>query len=287
MVVFFNGKYVDADRAAVSVFDHGFLYADGVYETLRTYGGFVWQIEEHMRRLRRSAQMIGIRLPWSAEKLSVWIRETVRKNGYDESRIRVTVTRGKNGFDFGPAQHPTLLVQVQRLRPEPGKIYREGAAVVTFNARRFLPEAKTLNLLPMVLAQSYMKREKAYEALLVDAKKKSGAVKEGTVTNFCMVRKGVLVTPGADVLAGTTRDAVITLARRMGIPVRLREVKLSELYEADEMFLTNAPRGIVPVRRIDGRKMGKSCPGQVTKALMQAFKLKIRRFIAAQTKHRV
>lgn len=288
MVVFLNGKFVDARKAAVSVFDHGFLYADGVYETLRTYGGFVWQIEEHLRRLRRSAEMIGIRLPWSGEKLAGWIRQTVKRNGFTESRIRITVTRGSNGFDFGPADKPTLCIQVQRLQVQPAKVYREGAAVVTFDAQRILPEAKTLNLLPMVLAQRSMKTKNADEALLVYSSAGGrGTVKEGTVTNFFMVRRGFLVTPAAGVLAGTTRDAVVKLARRLGIPVRMRDVKLAELYEADEVFLTNAPRGIIPVRSIDGEKIGKSCPGPLTKRLTGAFKAKILEFIASQATRRV
>jgi len=277
MIVFLNGKFEEARKAKVSVFDHGFLYADGVYETLRTYGGKVWQIEEHVKRLRNSAGMIGLPLPWSLKQMGDWIKQTVRRNGFNESRIRVTVTRGENGFDFGPAIKPTICIQVRKFVKQPAEIYRRGASVVTFRAERLLPEAKTLSLLPMVLAHRFMKKKKAYEALLVDHK---GFVREGTMTNFLMVKGGVLVTPGAGVLAGTTRDAVLAVARRLGVKIRMRDVKLKELYEADELFLTNAPRGIIPVRSVDGKKISKSCPGEMTKMLSASFKKKIEAFVA-------
>ncbi len=267
---------MDARKAQVSVFDHGFLYGDGVYETLRTYGGFVWQPLEHLRRLKKSAGMLGIKLPWSLKKMEEWIDGTVAKNGFKESRIRLTVTRGENGFDFGNAKKPTICIQVQKLAAQPGGVYKRGVEVVSFRGERILPEAKTLNLLPMVLAQRYMKKKKAYEALLVDGK---DFVREGTVTNVFAVFGGILVTPGKGILAGTTRDALIKLARRLRIKTEVRDMKLSEIYKADEVFITNAPRGIVPVRSIDGKKIGSGVlgqvPGPVTKMLMKAFEEKI------------
>lgn len=276
MKVFLNGKFVVARKAKISVFDHGFLYGDGVYETLRTYGGKVWQIPLHLRRLQKSAAMIGIRLPWSLSQLRDWILLTVKKNGFRESRIRLTVTRGENGFDFGAAQKPSLCIQVQKLiAPKAGQ-YADGVDVVTFHAERFLSGAKTLNLLPMAMGIRFMNTRRAYEALFVDA---HGFVREGTVTTVFAVRGGVLMTPGKNVLPGTTRDVVLDLARRLGVKVRVADIPLKDLYGADEVFITNAPRGIVPVRTVDGRKVGKGCPGPVTSLLSKAFREKIRRFV--------
>ncbi len=276
MKVFLNGKFVDGGKARISVFDHGFLYGDGVYETLRTYGGNVWQMGLHLRRLQRSAGMLGIRFPWSPGQMGDWIVSTVEKNGFHESRIRVTVTRGENGFDFGPSKKPSLCIQVQKLVLPKALVYEKGVDVVSFHAERFLPEAKTLNLLPMVLGIRFMNLKKAYEALFVDPK---GFVREGTVTTVFAVRGGVLLTPGKNVLPGTTRDVVLDLARRLGMKVRIADIPLKELFRADEVFITNAPRGIVPVRTVDGRKVGKGCPGPVTSLLSKAFREKIQRFV--------
>lgn len=275
MVVFLNGRFVEEEKAVVSVFDHGFLYADGVYETLRTYGGVVWQMDEHLWRLEHSAGLVGVTLPWSLRKIGIWILETIVRNGFPESRIRVTVTRGANGFDFGSSKKPTICIQVQKLIPELPDVYQRGVDVVSFSAVRTLPEAKTLSLLPMVLAQRFMRRKGAYEALFVD----NGCVREGTVTNVFAVIAGVLVTPGKGMLAGTTRDFLLKLARRQGMKARVRDLKLAELFKADEVFVTNAPRGIVPVRKVDGEKIGKDCPGPVIVALSQAFGEEIATFV--------
>ncbi len=276
MKVFLNGKFMEAAEAKISVFDHGFLYGDGVYETMRTYGGKIWQLPLHLRRLQKSAGMIGIRLPWTVGQLGDWILRTVKKNGFDESRIRVTVTRGVNGFDFGAAQKPSLCIQVQKLVAPKAEAYKNGVDVVTFCAERMLPEAKTLNLLPMVMGIRFMNTKGAYEALFVDSR---GFVREGTVTTVFAVCGGVLMTPGKNVLPGTTRDVVLDLARRLGLKVRIADISLKELYRSDEVFLTNAPRGIVPVRSVDGKGTGKGCPGPVTSLLTGAFRRKIERFI--------
>lgn len=162
---------------------------------------------------------------------------------------------------------------------QPSDVYKRGVKTVSFYGERILPEAKSLNLLPMVLGQRFMRKKKAYEALFVDAK---GCVREGTVTNVFAVFGEVLVTPGKGILAGTTRDVLIKLARRLGVKVQVRDIKLKEIYEADEVFVTNAPRGIVPVQSVDGKKIGRSAPGPVTIMLSKAFREKIRRFVDQQ-----
>jgi len=259
---------VEEKDAKVSVFDHGFLYADGVYETLRTYGGKVWQIDEHLKRLIRSAVFIGLDIPWSLRQMGSWILQTVKNNGFGESRIRMTVTRGENGFDFGKAKKPTICIQVQKLEPQPARVYSQGVRAVSFCVERTLPEAKTLNLLPMAMAQRFMLKQMAYEALLVNH---HGCVTEGTVTNVFMVKNRVLVTPNRGMLAGTTRDVILKIARKLKVKVELRDIKLPEMYRADEIFISNAPRGIVPVVRLDGNVIGAGRCGKETRGLMVTF----------------
>jgi len=251
-IVFINGRFVDEKNAVVSVNDHGFLYGDGVYETLRTFNGKVWQAGEHLKRMRRSAKMTGLHIPWKDSELKKWIEETVKRNGFDESRIRVTVTRGVNNYAFSTCGEPTLVIQVKKLVPEP--VAAKGVKIVTIKMNRILPEAKSISLLPMILARRLADSKKAYECVFVDA---DGYVLEGSITNVFVVKNGVLMTPSEGVLPGTTRDFVLKLAKKRGIKTLMRKIKYGELVKADEVFVTNAPRGIVPVREVDGVEIGK------------------------------
>ena len=268
MFVILNGKFIDEKEAVISVLDHGFLFGDGVYETLRTYGGKVWQLDEHLKRLAASAKMLKISLPWGLKKIASWVNGLVRKNGFKESRIRITVTRGTNGMVFTDSKKPTILIQAFELKSSPPGIYKRGVSVVTMKMKRILPEAKTISLLPMVLAWQKIEKKKAYEAIYIDEK---NYVREGTVTNVFMVKNGLVITTGKNILSGTTRQAVIKAAGRIGIKVRQKDFTLNLLRKADEVFITNAPRGIVPVCSVDGVKVGKGCPGLVTRKIMKAF----------------
>ncbi len=268
MIVFLNGKFLDGAKARVSVFDHGFLYGDGVYETLRTFDGQVWNLAEHLKRLKSSCNLIGIKLPWSAKQIGEWVSETVQRNGSKEARIRITITRGENGFDFVSCKKPTILIQAQVLMQQPDAVYKKGVAIVTFKAQRFLPEAKSISLLPMVMGKRYSKRKNAYEAVFVD----DDYVLEGTITNIFIVRDGVLWTPKQNVLAGTTRAALLKIAKNNGFTAFLRDFKIRDLYLADEVFLTNAPKGVIPVVRVDGQKIGNGKPGSVTKEFLNFYR---------------
>lgn len=262
MFVCLNGKFLKGHEAKVSVFDHGFLYGDGVYETLRTCNGKVWQIEEHLNRLERSASRIGLCVPVSSDQIAKWIEQLVYKNGFGESRIRITLTRGSNGFDFSTVQKPTLLIQAEELKRQPISVYKNGVKVVTVRLERTEPSMKSISLLPMIVARQRM--GDAYEALLVDQK---GYVREGTITNVFVVKNEVLWTPRTNILKGTTRNTLLKLARKAGITVKVQDFTTRKLANADELFLTNAPRGIIPVRRVDGSWYGR--PGPVTRHLMK------------------
>ncbi len=272
MIVFLNSKFVDAKNAKVSVFDHGFLYGDGVYETLRTYNGKIWQLDEHLKRLKKSADLLHLKYAWTQKQIGDWVKMTVEKNKFRESRIRITVTRGENGFDFLSTRKPTICIQVKELKAQKPVVYAKGVDAISFQMERTIPKAKSLNVLPLILAQEKMKKEKAYEAILVSEK---GFVREGTITNVFMIRGGIIITPRSNILEGTTRETILKFAKSAGFKIQIVDFKLSELWKADEAFITNAPRGIVPVVKIDGKKIGVGRPGVVTKELMKEFKLYI------------
>ncbi len=274
MIVFLNGQFMKAEEARVSVFDHGFLYGDGVYETLRTYKGKIWQLEEHLARLGKSAELLGLRLPYSLQELAEFTLQTVQRNGFAESRIRITLTRGISGFDFTSCERATLCIQVQELVPQPEEVYAKGVAVITFQGARPLALAKSISLLPMILAKRAAEDAKVYEAIFVNEK---GYVLEGTITNVFIVQKGVLITPKNNILLGTTRQFILRIAKKAGMKVKEKDFKIADLYKADEVFITNAPRGIVPVVKVDGKKIAAGEVGKMTHEIMKLVSVAIYR----------
>lgn len=268
MWVCLNGKFVKEENAKVSVFDNGFLYGDGVYDTLRTYGGKVFGIEKHVERLERSAKRMKIRLPFKKKEIGEMVLKLVDKNEFKESRIRITVTRGTGSKGFSECKNPTLLIHAVPLKPEPKSVYENGVDVITVRLERMAPEAKTTSLLPMILAHQEIDRLGVFEALYVDCR---DFVSEGTITNLFMIKNGVVIIPKSNVLEGTTRSIILDLARGHGLKVVERDIKRRALYEADEVFITNAPRKIIPVKKIDGIKIGNGKPGVITKQLMKSF----------------
>ncbi|MBI5754716.1 aminotransferase class IV, partial [Candidatus Peregrinibacteria bacterium] len=307
MIFFLNGQFVREEQAMVSVKDHGFLYGDGVYETLRTYHGKVWNVKAHIDRLFQSARGILLDVPWKKKEVERWIEETVKRNGelvavtlrqaqgdnevlnsqmvragrflsrrqgtalrndsIMEYKIRVTATRGANHFDFLTTKHPTICIAPEPLLPEPPEVYEKGVSVITFFMERIFPEVKSLNFLPAILARQAAEKKKAYEAIFVN---RDCFVTEGTITNVFLVCGDELITPSEGVLGGTTREVILKLAKSV-MRVRLRDIAKKELYFADECFLSNTIRGIVPVVKIDGKKIGNGRCGFWTKRLRTAF----------------
>lgn len=266
MIVYLNGKFANAREARLSAFDAGFLYGDGIFETLRTYNGKIWQMKEHLERLLESAHMRGWKLPWKPEELSQIIQKTLDKNDFKESRIRVTITPG--------VKQPTLFVWVQPLEKMSPDVYKKGVTTITFPLERPFPQMKTTSMQPLIVARTEMMNKKAFEALLINRK---GCITEGTWTNVFMVRKKRIITPRLGVLLGTTRSVVLNIARKL-FRIKQRDITRRELMNADECFLTNSPKGIIPLVRIDGEKIGTGRPGPITKHLMQEFEKKIKKF---------
>ena len=267
-IVFLNGRYLDEREARLSVNDAGFLYGEGVYETLRTVGGEVLNVDAHLERLSRSAKMVGIPLP-AGKKVADWLQKVVDKNGFwkkgKESRIRLTISGGIHAFDELPVK-PTILIQVQPLVEVSRVKLACGVSAISYSTERFMPQFKTTHLLPALLARREMRKAKAYEVLLLNAK---GQVTEGSISNVFLVRRGRLITPKSCLLKGTTRYRILQLAKRLKIVVSKKDFRLASVYGADEVFICNAPRGIVPIVKVDGKRIGNGKVGKVAGLLMR------------------
>lgn len=270
MIIQLNGKFVSEAKAKISVFDHGFLYGDGVFERLRTYHGKIWNLKAHVTRLFHSAKLIKIHIPWSLEQVMRWIERAVKKGNFQEANIRVTLTRGMTDkemrYDFVTPRKPTLVIMVFPFKPWLATFYSKGIKLITVRKEREFPEIKTTSLLPQVIANHAMQKAKADEALFISH---DGRITEGTSCNIWFVEKGRLVMPDARVLPGTTVEIVKRLAKRADIPVVKKVVK--HFAHMREMFVTSVTRGIMPVASLDGKKFQKT-PGPMTQKLMELFR---------------
>lgn len=276
MIVCLNGKFLPHEEAQLSVLDNGVLFGDGFYDTMRTYGGVVLELEQHLDRLEKSAKLTGIDLPCSRAELKSWIEETVKRNGFASSRTRATLTRGVNGFDFLSCKSPNLFVTCEELVANAAD-YEKGVTAFTMNLQRVFPEIKTLGLTAMMVAYREILPKGGYEALLVD---QLGFVTEGASTNLFVVKDGVLKTPKNKMLPGLTRARVIQLAGDLGLSVVVEDFKATELLTADEIFLTNRPREIIPVVELDGKKVKDGQVGVLTRKVMEAYQNYVRQATA-------
>ncbi len=267
MYICINGKIFKEKNAKISVLDNGFLYGDGFYDTMRSYQGKILEHHQHLERLTTSANLMGITLAWSLVDIEKWTRLIVAKNKIKEGRVRVTVTRGSQGFDFLHCDHPTLVITAEELKVESGD-YTKGVTAFTLSLQRTLPQIKTLGLTVMIQAYRSILPKGGYEAILVDG---SGYVIEGASTNIFWIKNQVLYTTKKNMLNGLTRQRVINLAAKNKIKVKLVEAKVKVLYEADEIFLSNRPREIIPVIKIDQKKIGMGHPGPLTKKIMWLY----------------
>lgn len=281
-VVYVNGVITAADSAVVPVYDHGFLYGEGVYETLRTYGRAPFLFAEHMARLRRSAGMIALPVPISDEAMAVEIAKTIdachRTGAESELYIRILLTRGVGELTYNPiaTPKPTLVIITKPLPGFPASHYSHGIKVALVGVRRNHPDAlnpqiKSNNLLNNAMAAQEAMRVGADEALM---RNHDGFVVECSQCNFFIVTGGVLKTPrlGDGLLPGITREFVIRLAGDLGIEVQETGILPVEAQSADEAFVTGTTREITPVTKIDDANVADGRPGTVTKRLMAAFK---------------
>jgi branched-chain amino acid aminotransferase len=273
-----NGEILPAEEARISILDNGFTFGDSVYETLRTYGTRPFQLDRHLRRLRASAARLGIGVPLGDGELRARLDELLARAGNPESYIRLIVTRGEGdiSYNFDRVKGPTVVMAVKPYQPYPEHHYRDGIEVIVSSIRRNHPQSldpaiKSCNLLNNILAVREAQARGAAEALLLNH---AGQVAEGASTNIFVVRSGAVLTPPleAGILAGITRDIVLELGRRLGLPVREEGLAVADLLRADEVFLTSTTRELMPVRMVDGRTVGSGKPGPTTLRLLAAFR---------------
>jgi len=276
-LVWLNGTLCPKKEAKIPIDDRGFLFGDGVFETMRSYGGKVFRLDKHLKRLFDSLAIIHLQIPYQQEELAQAVYDTLKANQLRDAYIRLTVTRGQGGKGIDPPEKPspTIVIVARELIPYPEQVYREGLRTgiseIKQNISSPTARIKSLNFLDHILARSEAKQKGLDEAILLNTE---DFICEGTVSNIFLVKHGNLITPDKEsgILPGITREAVIELAQRKGITVEEKKVKLSELKEADECFLTNTLMEVMPVSEIDGRKIGQGRPGPLTLHVMEWYK---------------
>jgi branched-chain amino acid aminotransferase len=275
--VYINGQYFDKDDAKISVYDHGLLYGDGVFEGIRSYSGKVFRLQEHLDRLWDSAKAIWLEIPMSQEEMGKAIRDTLAVNGIADGYIRVVVTRGIGtlGLDPNRCSHPQVIVITDHIALYSEDYYRNGLEIVTVSTVRnhpaaLSPRVKSLNYLNNILAKIEGLQAGCIEALMLNHK---GEVAECTGDNIFVVRHGKILTPPNDagILEGVTRDTVICLARDAGLDVREVALTKHDVFIADECFLTGTAAEVIAVVKVDSRKIGNGAPGPITRDLMERF----------------
>ena len=276
--IFLDGKFVAEDEAKVSVFDHGVLYGDGVFEGIRLYGGKIFRLEQHLDRLFASAKAIMLQIPMTKQQLTDACCETCRQNSLWDGYIRLVVTRGVGNLGLNPftCKSPTVFIIASTIELYPEKVYREGIVLVTAATQRNSPNAvnpsiKSLNYLNNILARIEAVNAGTVEALMLNGE---GFVAECTGDNVFVVRGNKLDTPpvSSGALVGITRNVVMEIAPRLGLTVGEPKLTRYDMMTADECFLTGTAAEIVPVATLDGRPVGSGKPGAVTLKLTEEFR---------------
>ena len=289
MWVFLNDRFVRKEEALVSVFDHGFLYGDGVYETLRSYGSRIFMRDQHLARLRRSAEAIGLDIPIPESQWPELLHEAMHRNGIGNARadayLRITVSRGAGEIGLDPSLCPraTVVIMAKTLHPSPPILSHDGVSLTVAKTRRNLPEAlspqiKSTNFLNNILAKRESIAAGTFDSLFLNWKDE---LTECTVSNLFFISGKTLHTPALDcgILDGITRTIVMTLAQEEGVPVREGHYHLADLQRAEECFLTNTSMEIMPVNRVDSFPIGAGHPGPLTRRLQTRFAESRTRFL--------
>ncbi len=277
MKVYLNGKFVDESQAMVSVFDHGLLYGDGVFEGIRAYNGLVFKLKEHIDRLYESAHTIMLKIPLTKEEMTEAVKASLRVNKLRDGYVRLVVTRGEGDLGLDPRKcaRATTFIIANKIQLYSQKLYDQGLALITVATQRNVPEAlnpqiKSLNYLNNILAKIEAVNAGYEEAIMLSH---SGYVTECTGENIFIVRGKQLLTPPpyVGVLRGITRQTVMDLGAQQKLHVKEDLLTRHDLFNADEVFLTGTAAEIVPVVKIDGRVIGAGHPGAQTKKLQHAF----------------
>lgn len=275
--VYLNNKLVAAEKATISVYDHGFLYGDGIFETMRAYEGKVFCQEEHLTRLFNSANLICLKMPWSKVELAKAICATIEKNQLASAYVRLTVSRGKGPLGLDPrlCPEPSLVIMARPFMAKQ-EIYEAGVKVVTVETRRISPQAlnpqiKSMNFLNNILAKIETISTGAFEGIMLNYE---SWITEGTVSNIFIIKGNRILTPSAQsgILMGITRNTVIALAVNLGLLVQETLLTKDDLYRAEEVFLTNSSGEVIPVVQVDDQVIGSGKPGSQTLALLKSYR---------------
>lgn len=269
LICYVNGEFVSTSEAHLPVQDLAILRGYGVFDFLRTYHGRPFRLAAHVRRLQRSAQAIDLDLPASPAAIEAVVCETLARNRLPEANIRIVITGGVSPDGISPAAKPGLIVLVTPVRHYPAAYYEQGIKVITVAIDRYLPQAKTINYIPAIMALKRAEAAQAVEALYVN---RQGHLLEGTTTNFFILRGDQLITPREDILPGVTRDVILELAGPLGLTVVERPLTLADVRQAEEAFITASNKELMPVRQLDEIVIGPAAPGPHTRRLMASFK---------------
>jgi branched-chain amino acid aminotransferase len=277
MQIYLNGEYYSKEDAKISLFDHGLLYGDGVFEGIRIYNNRVFRLESHIARLFRSAKYLALDIGKSPEEISGIVLETCRKNGLSDGYIRLVVTRGVGSLGLSPAscKTPTIFCIVDKLAIYPPELYEKGLSLITVSTRRnrvdaLDPQLKTLNYLNQILATIEARRSGFEEALMLNSE---GYVAEASADNLFILRKNKLLTPATHLgaLPGITREVVLELAPHLGLETEEGFITPQDVFNADECFLTGTAAEVIPVVDLDARKIADGKPGPTTRRIMDEF----------------
>ncbi len=276
--IYLNGEFVTKEDAKVSVYDHGFLYGDGIFEGIRIYNGNIFKCKEHLDRLYDSAKSIDLNIPLSYADMQQALVESVRRNELRDGYIRLVVSRGPGDLGLDPRRSPNanVIIIVEQLAIYPEEAYVNGLKIVSVSTRRNVPDAlnpkiKSLNYLNNILVKIQANLAGVGEALMLNAQ---GYVAEGSGDNIFIVKNGVLTTPPSYVgaLEGITRAAIIDICAKVGYKVKEEPFALHDVYIADEVFMTGTAAEVIAVREVDGRIIGGGKAGPITTHLLQEFR---------------
>jgi len=282
MKIYLDGKFVDEADAKVSVFDHGLLYGDGVFEGIRLYDGNIFRLDAHLERLEYSAKAILLDLPYSRAELAEATCESCRINGLRDAYIRLVVTRGVGDLGLAPwnCSKPSVFIIASRISLYPAEHYENGLAIVTVPTRRINPAAlpptiKSLNYLNNILGKIEARQFGALEAIMLNDQ---GYVAECTADNIFIVHKGEVITPASSqgALNGITRGTILDIAQEVDVPIREANMTRYDVWCADECFLTGTGAEVIPVTKLDGRQIGSGKPGPITQRILESFRRRVR-----------
>src|SRR6185503_14410745 len=277
MKIFIDGQYYDEQNAKISVFDHGLLYGDGIFEGIRAYNGRVFKLKEHIDRLFYSAKAILLNIPLSHAEIMQAVVDTCRQNGIRDGYVRLLVTRGVGGLGLNPnkCKKPSVIIIADKIQLYPAEMYERGLDIITVPTVRNLhsalnPAIKSLNYLNNILAKIEANNGGCEEAIMLNSE---GYVSECTGDNVFIIKDGQMFTPplSAGALYGITRGVVMDLARQSGIPVSEPNLTRYDMFIADECFLTGTGAELIPVTKIDGRVIGNGKPGRITRNLVKKY----------------